>query len=136
MTPDFGIAKYFVENLIGGELAFQKIDALGRDDEADAIVLQHEALGAQIPQSEQQPLARERHDILHVEQRKRGVIRIRAALAVEQTQYADANLGFSVDSIGELFSEKDGQRPGRIHFELPVILLALHRIAQQSDRPR
>src|ERR1700733_13115158 len=80
-----GVAKYLVKNLVGRKLALQKIDTFGGDDEAAAIVLQNVAFGAEIPQGKQQPLEREGHDILHVEERESGIVRIRAAFTVEQT---------------------------------------------------
>src|ERR1700722_4057229 len=115
----FGVAKYLVENLVGGQLAFQKIDALGGDDEAAAIVLQHEALGAQVPQRKQQPFARKRYVVLNVHPYERGVVWVGAAFTVEKAEQPDTNLGLGIDPIGELFSQKDRQRPGRGHFELP-----------------
>src|SRR5271168_4419496 len=44
-----------MQDLIGRQLAFEIIYAIGADDEARAIVLQDEPLGAQVPQCEQEP---------------------------------------------------------------------------------
>src|SRR5713226_7865425 len=101
------------------------IDALGADDKAAAVILKHQLFGAKIPERKQQTFARKAHDIFHIQQRQCAKIWIRAALAVKQTQHADADLGLRIDSIREFFPQEYRERAGRAKFELPVIFLAL-----------